>query len=146
MQAIIFSISLPLKETYPSWNYPLELHNLDLLFQRDRFQSFHPLHHLAAENFCFCEFWNISANSKDCRCLLVTGRYQQQPVVATLPDSRQRSPNKHLYQRKQEQFAPPVQFLCWHICCRSHCQGWASKEVFYFHTSFKRLLSITLFL
>lgn len=57
-QSIIFSIPLPSKEIYPSWNCPLKSHNLDFLFQQDRFKSLQALHCLAAENFCFYEFWN----------------------------------------------------------------------------------------
>lgn len=76
MQSIIFSIPLPLKGIYPSWNCPLKSHNLDFLFQQDRYKSLQPLHRLVAENFCFYEFWNISANSNDCHCLLATSNQQ----------------------------------------------------------------------
>lgn len=111
MQSIIFSVPLPLKEIYPSWNCHLIPHNLDFLFQQDRFKSQQPLHHLAAENFCCYEFWNISANSNDAIAswLPVTSRYQQQPVVATLSDSRHKiSEGTSIAKKTGAPFAPPL--------------------------------------
>lgn len=89
MQSIIFSIPLPLVETYPNWICLLKSHELDFLFQQGRSESLQPLHHLAAENFCLYEFWNIGANDRDCRCLLATSNQQISTAISCSYSLRQ---------------------------------------------------------
>lgn len=61
--------------------------------------------------------------------LPVTSRYQQQSVVATLSDSRHKISEQTSVSKKTGiQFAPPLQFLCWHICCKSYCLGLDKKQ------------------
>lgn len=82
---IFFSLPMPLKEAYPSWNCPLKLDTL-VPFQQVSFKSLQLFHQW---KICFQGFWNTASKSKAFHCFLlpVTSRQQQQPLAAISSDS-----------------------------------------------------------
>lgn len=113
----------PLKETYPSWNYPFKLDHLDFLFQQDSFRSLKSLC-LPIKNVCFSRLWNTGAENKDCHCFLATSNQQTATAtICSIPSySRYNTAEQtSLSELTRTQSAPLLLFLCWPISCISYC-------------------------
>lgn len=108
LQSILFSIPLPLKETYPGWNHSFKSHHLDFQFQQAWFKPLQPLYHFAAEDVSFSEFWTIGANSNNCHHLLATSNQQIWRATSCNYPFRQQAQGiwTIMYQRKRNNICP----------------------------------------